>query len=53
MHVGHELPTVYTVSDRINTTELETITVEKDLGVYMTNNLKPTEQCIQAAKKDQ
>ena len=51
MHIGHELPTVYTMSDGNNATQLETITVEKDLGVYMTNNLKPTEQCIQAAKK--
>jgi len=50
-HIGHELPTVYTMSDWNNTTQLEYITVEKDLGVYMTNNLKPTEQCIQAAKK--
>ena len=53
MHIGHELPTVYTMSDGNITTQLETITVEKDLGVYITSNLKPTEQCIQAAKKAQ
>jgi len=28
-------------------------TVEKDLGVYITNDLKSTEQCIQAARKAQ
>ena len=37
MHIGHDLPTVYTMSDGNNTIQLETITVEKDLGVYITN----------------
>jgi len=32
---------------------LETITVEKDLGVWVTNDLKPSEQCMQATKKAQ
>jgi len=53
MHTGHDLPTVYTMPDGKNTIQLETITVEKDLGVYVTNYLKPTEQCIQAARKAQ
>jgi len=53
MHIGHELPTVYTMSDGKSTTQLETITVKKDLGVYLTSDLKQTEQCIQAAKKAQ
>jgi len=53
MHIGHDLPTVYTMPDGKNTIQLETITVEKDLGVYVTNYLKPTEQCIQAARKVQ
>jgi len=30
--------------DGKNTIQLETITVEKDVGVYVTNYLKPTEQ---------
>jgi len=51
MHIGHDLPTIYTMSDGNNTIHLETITVEKDLGVYTTNDLKPTEQCIHAARK--
>ena len=50
---GHDLPTVYTMSDGNNTIQLETIKVEKDLGVYITNDLKSTEQCIQAARKAQ
>lgn len=32
---------------------LETITVENDLSVYITNDLKPMEQCIQATRKAQ
>ena len=52
VHIGHELPTVYTMSDGNITTQLETITVEKDLGVYITSNLKkPMDQCIHPAKK--
>ena len=53
MHIGHDLPTVYTMSDGNNTIQLETIKVEKDLGVHITNDLKSTEQCIQAARKAQ
>jgi len=52
-HIGHELPTVYTMSGGKSSTQLETITVEKDLGVYISSDLKPTEQCIQAAQKAQ
>jgi len=52
MHIDHKLSNMYSMSDGINTTQLETITVEKDLGVYITKDfIKPTEQCsIQAAK---
>jgi len=32
---------------------LETITVEKDFDVWVTKDLIPTEQCIQATKKAQ
>jgi len=34
-------------------TQLETTTTEKDLGIWITNDLKPTEQCVQAARKAQ
>ena len=51
MHIRRELPTVHTMSDGNNTIQLETITLEKDLDVWVTKNLKPTEQCIQATKK--
>ena len=53
MHICHDQPTVYTMSDGNNTIQLETIKVEKDLGVHITNDLKSTEQCIQAARKVQ
>jgi len=55
MHFGHEVPTVHTMSDGINTTQLQAITTEKDFGVNITKDLKPTEQCIglQAAEKAQ
>jgi len=43
----------YTMSDGSNTQQLETVTVEKDLGVWINKDLKPTEQCIQATKKAQ
>ena len=33
MHIGHDLPMVYTMSDGNNKIQLETIAVEKDLGV--------------------
>ena len=55
MLIGHKLPTVYTISDGNSMVCLETITVEKDLGVWMrmTKDLKPTEQWIQATKNAQ
>ena len=31
---GHDLPTVYTMSDGNNTIQLQTVIVQKDLGVY-------------------
>jgi len=39
--------------DGKSTTQLETITVEKDLEIYTTSDLKPMERCIKAAKKAQ
>lgn len=36
---------------KIGTTELKRVTEEKDLGVHITNDAKPSLQCIEAAKK--
>jgi len=35
MHMGYELSAVYTMSDGIITTQLEAITAQKHLGVYI------------------
>ena len=53
MHVGHGIPTVYKMKEGNTISQLETINVEKDLGVWISKDMKPTEQCIQAAKKAQ
>jgi len=47
MHIGHELPTVYTMKDVI--IQLESTSVEKDLAHL--GVLKPSEQCITVRKK--
>jgi len=52
-HGQMQSPPTYTMSDGNNTTQLEAITVETDLSVWISKDLKPTEQCIQAAKKAQ
>jgi len=31
--------------------QLQTITEEKDLGIFVTNDLKPNRQCAQASQK--
>lgn len=36
---------------KIGTTELKKVTEEKDLGVHITNDAKPSLQCTEAAKK--
>jgi len=53
MKIGHMLPTRYTMKDGSNVIELETTEKEKDLGVYITKDLKSQEQCVQSAKKAQ
>jgi len=41
------------MKDGSNVIELETTEKEKDLGVYITRDLKSQEQCVQSAKKAQ
>ena len=53
MQIGHKLPTRCTMKDGNNVTELEITEKEKDLGVYITRDLKSQEQCVQSAKKAQ
>jgi hypothetical protein len=41
IHVGHSIPTEYF----LNGTRLKSVTEERDLGVLISNDLKPTKQC--------
>jgi len=41
MHIGHDLPTVCTMEDGNKIIQLESTSVEKDLGVWVTRDLKP------------
>jgi ribonuclease P/MRP protein subunit RPP40 len=51
MHVGHNLDTKYYMREDTVQIELESVTEEKDLGVYFTSNIKPSTQCIKSAAK--
>ena len=45
MHTGHDQPTKYTMNTEGKGIQLEDITKEKDLGIWITRDLKPREQC--------
>jgi ribonuclease P/MRP protein subunit RPP40 len=50
MHMGHQNPAfIYTMKRQV----LEETMEEKDIGVMVTSNLKPTAQCARAAKTAQ
>jgi len=51
MHVGHSIPTEYTLQEDDKTFKLESVDKEKDLGIYVTNNMKAATQCKAAAQK--
>ena len=51
MHVGHNKDTKYYLKDNGSLVELKEIREEKDLGVVVTNDLKPSGQCKAAAAK--
>ena len=53
MHIGHNLDTRYEMKEGETMTRLDTIEEEKDLGVHITCNLKPSVQCAKAAQKAQ
>jgi len=44
MHVGHSIPTEYTLQEDDKTFKLESVNKEKDLGIYVTNNMKAATQ---------
>ena len=52
MHIGHSIGTVYHIMDDSgNSTTIEQIAEEKDLGVHITEDLKPSIQCVRSAAK--
>ena len=51
MHVGHKLNTKYLMVDGTRSAELTSIKLEKDLGVFVEDDLKPSTQCIRSAAK--
>ena len=51
MHVGHTLETSYFLEVDDNKKQLAEITEERDLGVIVTNDLKPARQCVKPAAR--
>jgi len=51
MHIGHSLPTPYTMSSSTGRNLLEVTRKEKDLGTIVTSDLKPSQQCSVSANK--
>ena len=51
MHMGHSIPTEYTLQENGISVKLEVVDYEKDLGIYVTNDMKVARQCKQAAQK--
>ena len=51
MHIGHRVQTGYYVKEEALTRKLDETTEEKYLGIYLTEDLKATQQCTKAASK--
>ena len=52
VHICHSLGTVYNMNDDSgNRTIIQQIADEKDLGVHLTEHLKPSTQCVRSAAK--
>jgi len=51
MHIGHTLDTTYCISEWVSWYVLQEADNEKDLGVYISKDLKPSLQCATAANK--
>ena len=51
MHLGHKLQMQYCMKQEGTTVTLTTTDEERDLGVIISSNLKPSAQCLKAANK--
>lgn len=51
MHIGSKSNSEYFLTDRSGRKKLEETTMEKDLGVYVTSDMKSSTQCGKAASK--
>ena len=51
MHISHKFKTSYKISDNGVDKVLEDFSDERDLGVFVTSDLKPSIQCVKAAYK--
>jgi len=52
MHIGHKLKTEYYMEDDNGSkVKIEEVELEKDLGIYIRNDLKVSTQCVNAARK--
>jgi len=49
MHTGYKFDTKYYMSDNTSKVELQSTSVEKDLGVFTTDSLKASLQCQKSA----
>ena len=53
MHLGRGSPTVYSMTDHTSdeVVELSLVEEEKDLGIWITTNLKPSLHCLRTATR--
>jgi hypothetical protein len=51
MHIGHSINTRYYIKDETGQVELQQVPEEKDLGVFFTQDLKSSTQCMKSAAK--
>ena len=51
MRIGHLHPTQYYMVDNGKSRQLQAITEESDLGIYVACDLNPSRQCAQASQK--
>jgi len=51
MHIGHGLQTEYEMTEDGKSHKLQCSQEERDLGIYIAENLKPGLQCAKAASK--